>query len=225
MSLDAPAHSHEQSYNHKGKTLYHSVFNLDWLEDFHPKVILDVGAYDFGDSIRMKERYPEARVLAFELLPSNFELHSPHAIGVGVECYRVAVSDSPGEAEYFEGTHIHGVHAQSSLLEPSSIYKGNYDFIVKHKKAEEKTKCTTIEEVCREQNLPVIDFLHLDVEGAEYKVISGIGEIKPRMIFAEFLFDGGWIGQETFQKTLDKLDQMGYNVVKELGHDKLFVLR
>lgn len=225
MNLSLSALPYESIYYHNGKELHHSIFNLDWLLGETPEVILDVGAWDFGDSVRFKVKYPSARVFAFELLKSNYEKHSEFAKSCGVQCFNEAVADKVGEIEFYEGTHVHGDNAQSSILEPAHGYTSMYGNIVQHKKSETTIKSTTIDFFCKSYGIDKIDVLHLDVEGAEYQVLSGIGEVKPRLIFAEFLIDGGWTGQKSFKETLDMLDGFGYNVVKNLGSDKLFQLR
>lgn len=223
MNLEAKPHNAESAYELDGQLLHQSVFNLEWLDN--PKVVLDVGAWDFGDSIRIKQRFPDCRVVAFELDYDNHDKFSPFALSKGIEAKNIGVSSKNEFIRYFKARHTHGDNAQSSLLKPNDKYKDLYGNIVSHELSEQGTLCLTLDFICEGLEIDSVDLLHIDTEGAEYEVIKGIGNIKPKMIFAEFLIDGGWNGQKSFKETLDLLDSLGYNVVKEMGHDKLFVRR
>jgi FkbM family methyltransferase len=205
-----------------GHQLHRSVFNTAWLQD--PKVIVDVGAWDFGDSIRLKRAFPNAKVIACEMLPSNYYRFAPFAIQNGVDVINCAVTNKNGPVEFYEGKHIHGDNAQSSLLEPADSYKYLYGGIVTHTKSSSTAVGFTLDSVAEISGVESIDFLHIDVEGAEYQVFEGMQNIKPKMIFAEFLIDGGWKGQKSFNETYELLFSMGYTLAASLGHDRLFVL-
>ncbi len=212
----------EGEYILGGKQLHHSVFNIHWLEN--PKVILDVGAFDFGDSLRFKNGFPECEVYAFEMDKRNYNAHRLFAEYRGVHTYNVAVSNQNGFSDFYESHHTGGVNAQSSLLEPAQTYRDNYQHIVNHKKADYQTETITLESFCQRNSILDIDLVHCDVEGAEFEVIEGLGTIRPKMIFAEFLLDGGWVGQKKFEKTLELLRELGYNLVGSYSFDKLFML-
>lgn len=221
MKLHLPALPNEREYQFKGQRLHQSVFNLDWLDE--PKTILDIGAWDFGDSIRFKERFPDCKVFGFELLPENYDKFSLLAQSVGVITGNYGINNKSGWLEYYEAKHQYGDNAQSSLLAPSDLYLDKYGSMVTHTKSENTIECLTIADVCWYESIEEIDLLHIDVEGAEYQVIEGIGNIRPKLIFAEFLIDGGWVGQKSFKETCELLASLGYTEVKSMGHDKLFL--
>ena len=214
--------AHECVIEIDGHQLHRSVFNTSWITD--PKVIVDVGAWDFGDSIRLKRAFPKAKVIACEMLPDNYYKFSPFAIQNGVDAINCAVTNKNGPVEFYEGKHIHGDNAQSSLLEPADSYKNLYGNIVSHTKSSSTAVGLTLDSVMDISGLNNIDLLHIDVEGAEYQVFEGMKNIKPKMIFAEFLIDGGWKGQKSFNETYELLFSMGYKLAASLGHDRLFVL-
>jgi len=217
------AHGEGERYIN-GHLIHYSSFNTAWLDK--PKMIFDVGAFDFGDSIRFALEYTGCQVHGFELLQSNYDKFSPFARECGVATYRVGVSNYVGVSEYYESTHVNGVNAQSSLLEPTKEYSNNYGTIVKHEKSKSVTEVTTIEQICKEQGIKEIDLLHIDVEGAELQVIQGLGDIRPELIFAEFLLDGlGWEGQADFTYMMKYMDKLGYECVGIYAHDRLFKRR
>lgn len=211
----------EAEYNVDGKTLHHSGFNIEWFDELgiSPKLILDVGAYDFGDAIRFKEAFPGANVYAFELDKNNYAKFSEFAQTKGVLTENIAVSDSNNETSgYFEAKHDGGVNAQSTLLKPTDKYTFSYPY-VKHTFVESPISQvrldTYFEDYCK------IDLLHIDVEGAEYMVLCGLGEKRPTLIWLEYLIDGGWEGCR-FQDVDLWFQNNGYELLLHDGLDKLW---
>jgi hypothetical protein len=80
------------------RRLYHSRFNMAWVDELRlaPKVILDIGAYDGGDSIRFKSRFPEARIIAFEADPERHAVVTGNVEPLGMTCVNAAVCDQDG---------------------------------------------------------------------------------------------------------------------------------
>ena len=216
-------HSEGTFLDSNGVLLHHSVFNLDWV-DWEPKVICDVGAYNMGDSIRFKNRWPKCAVHAFELSPQVYGKHAPYAISQGINTHNVGVSDYNGRAKYWQSRHVDGVNAQSTLIEPSQAYKNAYSSIVSHSLADE-VDIVRLDDFCKEKGIGEIDILHVDAENSEWYVINGLGKLRPKMIFAEFLIDGGGEHSKSFQETLSLLDGFGYDCVGEFSFDRLFLLR
>ena len=214
--------AHECVIEIEGHQLHRSIFNTAWLKD--PQVIIDVGAWDFGDSIRLKKAFPKAKVIACETLPDNYYKFAPFAIQNNVDAINCAVTNKNGPVAFYEGKHVHGDNAQSSLLEPSDAYKAIYGNIVSHTKSSSTAVGLTLDSIADISGVKSIDLLHVDVEGAEYQVFEGMEKIKPKMIFAEFLIDGGWNGQKSFDETYSLLFSMGYKLAASLGHDRLFIL-
>lgn len=214
----------EGEYILDGRTLHHGVFNTEWI-DWSPKVILDVGAYDWGDSIKFKQAFPSCEVYGFELLKSNYDKFGEFAREKGVITHCVAISDNVGESEFYESRHVNGVNAQSSLLQPAEEYENNYRHIVSHVKSDVLVKTDTIESFCFSNSISNIDVLTIDTEGNEFNVLKGLGKFRPRMVFAEFLLRNGWKNCHNFEETIDFLDGLGYNLVGKYDFDRLFILK
>lgn len=203
--------------------LHQSIFNPEWLKDINPKIILDVGAFDFGDSIRYKMSYPECEVHAFEMSPNNYSKFYERANKIGIVTNNFAISNFDKTwTSFYESQHIGGDNAQGSLLKPNELYNSRYGHIVKHSVSEELVETRRLDSYCREKDIKKIDLLHIDVEGFEYQVIASLGNLTPTLIFAEFLIDGGWNGQKSFNETEELLILMGYKLVGEYSFDRLY---
>lgn len=148
-------------------------------------VILDIGACEGEDSIRYKRMFPKATVYSFEPLPSNLSKLKANFLHFGVddsiEVIPFALSDTEGVATFYVSSgappkktndeNWNYGNKSSSLLEPAAGLKENYAWLDFQEKIEVKTK--RLDTFCREKNLRQIDLIHLDVQGAELKVLKG----------------------------------------------------
>lgn len=210
----------EGSYSLDGHTLWHSSFDLDRL--LAPKVILDIGAYDFGDSIRFKRQFPECRVVGIEMSTPIYDKFHAFAEAQGIETIHAAITSANGTTPYWQATNASGIHAQSSLLRPDFPYLEKYGFIVRHVPAGDMVEAVRMDTLCRRIGIEHIDFAHVDVEGAEYLVIAGLGDMRPDLMFLEFLIDRGWQGMPGFEFVEDQMAALGYEMEMALSHDRLF---
>ena len=150
-----------------------------------PRVIFDVGACEGEDSIRFSRLFPEAKVYAFEPLPENQALVQANLEAYSAKACQlvgVALSDCDGAAtfhvssgrpaEEFAGKDWNYGNKSSSLLPPvqKEGMHGWLDF-----KESIRVRTQTLASFCSESGIAKIDFLHMDVQGAEYLVLSGAG--------------------------------------------------
>ena len=165
---------------------------IDWeLRTFFKKsnrlVILDIGACEGEDSIRYKRMFPRATVYSFEPLPYNLSKIKDNFILFGVddsiEVMPFALSDTEGIATFYVSSgappqkrndeNWNYGNKSSSLLEPATGLKENYAWLDFLEKIEVKTK--RLDEFWREKDLKQVDLIHMDVQGAEIKVLEGAG--------------------------------------------------
>jgi FkbM family methyltransferase len=145
--------------------------------------IFEVGACEGLDTVRYARRFPESRVYAFEPVPKNVAemkaLLAEQAIS-NVEVIAAAVSDSnepcvlhlSSTADGFEkkdGDWDYG-NKSSSLLAPAQ-HLDRYEFVAF--KETITVPSTTLRRFCDERSIGVVDFLHMDVQGAELRVLEG----------------------------------------------------
>jgi FkbM family methyltransferase len=155
-----------------------------------PLVIFDIGACEGEDSIRFARHYPRATVFSFEPLPANAALvrHNLTAYdAASVRFFPLALSDCAGEAIFHvsSGTPP-GAHADawnygnksSSLLAPADTQPmhGWVEF-----KEQIRVPTQTLDEFCRIHGVTHIDFIQMDVQGAEKLVLAGAARMLPRI--------------------------------------------
>ncbi len=156
-----------------------------------PLVICDIGACEGEDSVRYARAFPLARVFSFEPLPANQALvranFDRYAIA-NAELVPLALSDRSGEAtfhvssgrppELFAGEDWNYGNKSSSLLAPAQT--GPMHGWIEFNEAI-SVRTDTLDNYCARRGLDHIDFIQMDVQGAEQLVLAGAVGMLPRI--------------------------------------------
>lgn len=156
-----------------------------------PLVIFDIGACEGEESVRYARLFPRARILSFEPLPSNQALVRANFARYGVtraELLPLALSDRAGEATFhvssgqppteFSGRDWNYGNKSSSLLPPAAA--GPMHGWIEFKEAI-VVPTDTLDAVCARHAIDRIDFVHMDVQGAEHLVLAGAARLLPNI--------------------------------------------
>lgn len=156
-----------------------------------PLVIFDIGACEGEDTVRYSRIYPHARIYAFEPLPANQALVRANLARYSVtraELVPIALSDRAGEAVFhvssgrpgtlFAGEQWNYGNKSSSLLAPAGEkpMHGWIEF-----KESISVPTGTLDEFCKTHALPRVDFIQMDVQGAERLVLGGATRMLPKI--------------------------------------------
>lgn len=226
-------HVKDTEYTYDGNQFYSSNFNLNWFSELNiiPKVILDIGAYDFGDSIKYKLNFPESRVFSFEADLERYEKTHKFAEKCGIKTYNKAVFSETGLIDFYPAKcnikdagsfHKPGENGgQGSLYKTTKGYRNRFPHI-EQESTPIKVNSTSISDFCLSENITEITLIQIDTEGAELGIIKGFGEIRPKLLYVE-------VQQDCFEngsspEIIDNLlVSMGYTMLKDLGTDKLYI--
>lgn len=207
-----------------------SEFSLDWIGQHlrrAPKVILDVGTYDCGDAMRLKAKYPDARVIAFEASPDAYRRITEvgAARARGIEVVHAAVSNQDGTMDFHSNTDSRdgNIGCSGSILEPTPHNLAKYPFL--QFKTPTKVPAVRLDTFCAEHGIAHIDVIHMDVQGAEGYAIEGLGDLRPDMLFFEIDATDEYKGAVPLVELFDRLAEWGYEKKWQGAHDALFVLR
>ena len=168
--------------------LHHEAELLSHLPVDRSINIFDVGCHDGLDSIRYARLFPLARVYSFEPLPAVFERisHNLKTFDCGnVEPFQTALGARRGQAEFFVSSGVPGDeraghrewdygNKSSSLLPPDRYPEISpwlrFDTTI-------VVETDTLAHFCSDNDIHRIDFMHMDVQGAELQVLKGAGRL------------------------------------------------
>jgi len=149
--------------------------------------IFDIGSCEGEDTIRYCRLFPQSQVYSFEPLPDNQALVLANFKRYQISNARLmpmALSDKSGAAQFhvssgtppsqFMGEEWNYGNKSSSLLPPANKDPmfGWVEF-----KETINVQCETLDDVCRENRIAHIDFIHMDVQGAEALVLQGASQM------------------------------------------------
>ncbi|SOD81231.1 methyltransferase, FkbM family [Spirosoma fluviale] len=155
-----------------------------------PNIIFDIGACEAEDSIRYSLLFPKSKIYSFEPLTSNYETGLKNIESYcrnNIELIQLALYSSKGSAQFHVSsgnpednkntTWDYGNKSSSILkpnvdLNPHGWLKFSHDIVV---------ETDTLRNFCSERNIIDIDFIHMDVQGAEIEVLLGAGHFIKRV--------------------------------------------
>ena len=153
-------------------------------------VILEIGCNDGTDTLALLRAMPQAAIYCFEpdaraiarfkkLLGSNLEK---------VRLFEVAVSDRTGQIKFHSsggGDRSEGWDLSGSIRRPKNHLK-EYAWI-KFEKTVDVNTCR-LDDWCAANGVDHVDFIWMDVQGAEGDVIAGAPKIlqKTRFLYTEY---------------------------------------
>jgi FkbM family methyltransferase len=145
-------------------------------------VILDVGANVGQYAIAVRELMPSAEIYSFEPNPVSYRILQDTAGRMGINAINVACSDTNSTAILYDFADRRGSAS-------ASLYKKIIDFTGHESYAHEVTT-VRLDDFLADNNIAHADFLKIDAEGHDLKVIEGahrfIKESKIDLIQFEF---------------------------------------
>jgi len=148
-------------------------------------VCLHVGASDGRHTYVMTQVAPKARIHAFEPSAFAFEVlklcMAWHRIGGQVATVHAAVADKPGELLLVTPKKTSGrmgrAYAYVAETRPNGPARPDLDDVGMDV---EPTPVITLDDYCRQHGIDRVDFIRMDIEGAELKALMGGLEILDR---------------------------------------------
>ncbi|MFN6380061.1 MAG: FkbM family methyltransferase [Flavobacteriales bacterium] len=149
-------------------------------------VIFDIGACEGEDAVRYSRLFPQAHIYVFEPRPDNLEKISSNLRDYHVsmaKVFDIALSSSKGFATFYlssgkpeevgDSDEWDYGNKSSSLLPPGEKMKEHTEWLEFKDTLEVKTE--RLDSFCEIHNISMIDFIHMDVQGAELMVLEGAG--------------------------------------------------
>ena len=176
------------------------------------KIFFDVGANVGHYTQLLSEIFDDKTTNIYSFEPSAItysELAKRFIMYNNVRIYKVGFSDISEEISFFSNDP----NTTSSL---ASVYNRQLEHIGISMQRSEKIKVVTIDNFCKENNITNIDFLKIDVEGHELKVLQGAASmIKEKRINAiQFEFGACAIDSRTYFKDFYRMLSSNYSLFR-----------
>ena len=181
------------------------------LADFEVKTVFDVGAHIGQSALAFRQQFPKANIYTFEPSEETFNtLQQACSHDSKIHPYQLAISDVNGAKEFF----ITEDQTCNSLLESSRE--------LKTQKLHEKLKpvgsstvqCQTLETFCDQHSIEDIEFLKMDIQGAELQALAGGAELftsgRVKVVFCEVQFSPMYKNACGFSAISDAMKEFGY---------------
>ena len=208
-----------------------SYFKKEWIKEIishkDTLTVFDIGAFNFQDSISFKKEFSKANVYAFEAFHYNFQVYGKRAIQNGIKIYNFAISDNNGETTFYNSIDLNGSQwtCSGSILKPSAKEGTEIHPGLHYNKEGVKVQTIRLDDFCKSNQIENIDVIHMDVQGAEYYTIKGLGKVRPKILFCETCEYESYEGALTLNDLDNLLFEMGYDIKERLIYDTLYVFK
>lgn len=139
--------------------------------------IIIAGAWHGTEIGALLHRYPRAEVVAFEPSPRNYAiLQASFGAAPRVTCFREAISDTVGHADFHEGS-LPGTGSLLHFGETEESRQHNSGLV---ETEEFRVPVSTLDDHEGVRHLERVDLLKIDVQGGELAAIGGGAEMLKR---------------------------------------------
>jgi|694.fasta_scaffold82654_3 FkbM family methyltransferase len=223
-----------RNYEVDGVKMYKSDFNINWIFKHlgrTPNVIMEFGSYDGGDGVFYKKTFPDAEVYSIEACDERYKVIQKLDEIFGIHTFNYAICEYDGYIDFYPVKdpnvmdHQDKFGSSGSINQRTDLYKRNFGHIIEQ--VGKKVPCIRLDTFCKNNNINHIDFLHVDVEGAEHRVISGLGELRPSILWLETYLGKEYYGENAYVTAdLHKMIiDLGYEIVEQTSADTLYLLK
>lgn len=178
--------------NIKSKHIIKSLFRADGVI-----TIFDVGAHEGQSATYYKSIFKNSNIYSFEPFQNSFEilkrLNLPN-----FKPYNLGLSDETG-LESFSSNKGSATNSLLSLSLSAKETWGGYEGLSQVERVD--CEFTTLDDFCDENNVGFVDFLKIDVQGSEFRVLKGAHKAlsgkRVGVIQLEVILGDTYTGQKT----------------------------
>lgn len=195
-------------------------------------MVFDVGAFNLRSTKQLKRAFPNIIIHGFEADIRNYNRFLPDNRGEDIYYNHYAISDREEVVRFYPSLHMGEKEwrCSGSICEP--VVDENDCHRERWTTLSFDTKGTDVQSIrldhyCRSRDISTIDYLHIDVQGAELRVMRGLGDVNARIVFAEtnILGDQYYKTGTTLDEFDDFMSQAGYGIRYRDASDTLYVKR
>ncbi len=192
---------------------------LDYIQKYLPNnpVIVEAGAFDGKDTLRLVQQWPHATIHAFEPVPDIFEQLKKNTEHLNnVHRYPLALSNTTGTATFYvsekpnkpgKPTQAGALHKPKERLKHSPIeFPHTID-----------VPTITLDDWATQNNIDHVDMLWLDMQGYELPVMQAAPNILKtvNVIFTEVAFIEAYENQPQYKDVRGWLENNGFTMIRQ----------
>uniref|UniRef100_A0A6C0HLL0 Methyltransferase FkbM domain-containing protein n=1 Tax=viral metagenome TaxID=1070528 RepID=A0A6C0HLL0_9ZZZZ len=186
-------------------------------------IIFDVGSRDCGQSIEFYNTFPTAQIYAFECNPNTIDICKKN-----IEKYSDRITLIEGAVCDYDGTiTFYPINQQKTITTwtdgnpgASSIFKSNGTYTHEHYIQDEIiSQCHRLDSVMKKYNIPNVDIIWMDLQGAELLALKGLGNYLStvKYIYTEVSHKAMYTGQVMFDELNNYILSAGFIIKNELS--------
>jgi FkbM family methyltransferase len=183
------------------------------LKGIEQPIIFDVGAHRGDVSRQFRSLFPKALIYAFEPFPESFgQLRANTESDANLHAFNFGLSNCVGSQTF----HCNSDSVTNSLFPTDKAGADTWGRGLLETTAVIEAQFETLDSVVATNQIPRIDILKLDVQGAEPLVIAGsAATCKRRMIgliYSEIIIQPTYAGQKRFDEALATFYDNGFDL-------------
>jgi FkbM family methyltransferase len=169
---------------------------LDFIKSLNPKILIEIGTHFGTETLKFREILPTCKIISFEPDPRNIEILKKNNIDKICNLEQLAISDKNGKIEFYLSSGDCKHWSNDDLLRDNDWSASSS--IKKPKKHLELHKWISfdqrieVESIRLDDYVPlkneIVDFIWMDVQGAEDLVFKGSSETlkRTKYIYTEY---------------------------------------
>ena len=188
--------------------------------------IFEVGCADGADTLRLADAFP-AQVHAFECNPEALVEARQRCAGTNsVRLVEKAAWDADCTIPFFPVTVTIEKETGKVIKNPgaSSCFEARPDYHSQYFQGEVMVEAIRLDTYCAQHKISSVDLLCMDVQGAELRVLKGLGEVleRVRYIITEIEITPLYYGQAVYAEVHGFLKASGFRQAAEVYRDAWF---
>ena len=151
-------------------------FDYIFSNRFKKYIFFDLGSRDCLEAVEFSKKFPNAIIYSFEPNPSAISIAKQNIKNYpNIKLIEKAVSDINGKIKFYPiNPELTNTPHDDGNIGASSIYKASGKYPLEDYIQDEiVVESITLESFCKENNIISINFLWMDLQGAEYLAIKG----------------------------------------------------
>lgn len=186
-------------------------------------VIFDIGSRDCQQSIEFYKNFPNAKIYAFECNPNTLNLCEQNIIPYQdrITLIKGAVCDYDGSITFYP---INQEKTKTTWKDgnpgASSLFKSNGEYTIEtYVQDEITTNCHRLDTIMKKHNIPCVDIIWMDLQGAELLALKGLGNQLPSVeyLYTEVSHKEMYTGQVMYKELNDYMIKNNFSILNNLS--------